>query len=167
MATTLIASSTDNLSNSTSSILSTGLIRKPPSSAQASKTYKQASTFFLTRRLREAYTTLTPLITSIEDDVDTRNGFSSDPEANAASATPIATAPRSLRIKVWSLYISLLDEIVKLGAEEGKAVFGGAAWRSLYAKTQGEKGLGIWEEIVRRGYGGREGDVDGEVVVNL
>lgn len=80
------------------------------------------------------------------------------------SAAPIAAASRNTRVKVWSFFLTLLNAIIELGPEEGKLVFGSSKWRSLAAKARDG---GIWEEVVTLGYGGVEGDVDGEVVVNL
>ncbi|KAI9809417.1 MAG: hypothetical protein M1827_006853 [Pycnora praestabilis] len=127
-------------------------------SSQISKTYKQASTLFLTRRLAEALSTLEPIIKpppALE-----RSG--SDDER--AELAPVASASRSTRIKVWSLYITLLNAIIELGGEEGKNAFGSQEWRALVVKARDGS---IWEDVVRDGYGGVEGDVDSDVVTNL
>ncbi len=143
------------LSSSMSS-LSTSSSRQSPS--QISKTYKQASTLFLTRRLQEALSTLEPLVsTPATSDERPREG-------DAPKAAPIASASRTTRIKVWSLYLTLLDAIVKLGPEDGKAAFGSREWRELVAKVREGK---IWGEVARQGYGGVEGSMDADVVINL
>ncbi|XWW97061.1 hypothetical protein V2A60_005042 [Cordyceps javanica] len=113
-----------------------------------SKTYRQASTLFLTRRLPEALSTLLPLITP----------------ASEGEHTPVSGASRTTRVKVWSLYLTTLNAIVEMEPEEGKSAFGTQEWRALCAKVR--EGT-VWEEIVRNGYHGSEGDVDSEVVINL
>ena len=130
--------------------------------SQISKAYKQASTLFLTRRLAESYSTLKPLITIPSPPSDEE--VSSDIDSASLEPAPIVIASRSTRIKVWSLYLTLLNSIIELGPEVGKAEFGGDVWRSVVGKAR--DGM-IWEEVVQVGYGGVEGDVDAEVVSNL
>lgn len=48
--------------------------------------------------------------------------------------------------------------------EEGKASFGTKEWRAICSKVRDGE---IWEEVVRNGYHGIEGDVDSDVVINL
>ena len=57
-----------------------------------------------------------------------------------------------------------MNAIVELGPEEGKDGFGTQEWRTICAKVRDGD---IWEEVVRNGYHGVEGDVDSEVVINL
>ena len=128
------------------------------SNSLVSKTCKHASNLFLTRRLPEALSTLEPILTAprsadraLEDD---------EPPERA----PIASASRSYRIKVWCLYLTLLNAILELGPEEGKSNFGIREWKDMVAKVRDGS---IWEEIVQTGYGGIEGNVDAEVVINL
>jgi hypothetical protein len=65
---------------------------------------------------------------------------------------------------VWSLYLTILNAVVELDPEEGKQAFGSSEWRGLVTKVrEGE----VWEEVVKNGYGGVEGDVDSDVVINL
>lgn len=67
-------------------------------------------------------------------------------------------------MKVWSLYLTVLNAILELDTDEGKQAFGTQEWRSLCTKVrEGE----VWEEVIRNGYHGNEGDVDPEVVINL
>lgn len=138
------------------SMQSTSSLRR--ANSQISKTYKQASTLFLTRRLSESYSTLTPLITA----PSTSEEISAD--EGALKPAPIANASRSTRIKVWSLYLTLLNSIIELGPEVGKIEFGIDVWRDILGKARDGT---IWEEVVQVGYGGVEGDVDAEVVSNL
>ncbi|AEO69250.1 5659c289-6ab9-4d26-b344-24c78e79cf92 [Thermothielavioides terrestris] len=119
-----------------------------------SKTYRQASTLFLTRRLPEALSTVLPLISPL----------ASDEQNGSFEPAPVATASRSSRVKVWSLYLTILNAIVELDSDDGKEAFGTHEWRALCHKVrEGE----IWEEVVCNGYHGVEGDVDAEVVINL
>ncbi|GKU02737.1 peroxin 26 [Fusarium langsethiae] len=136
------------LTTSISSLAASPSTRHP---SQISKSYRQASTLFLTRRLPEALTTLLPLITP-PDHVDD------------GEPAPVARASRTTRIKVWSLYLTILNGIVELEPEEGKDAFGNQEWRALCTKVRDGE---IWDEVVANGYHGVEGDVDSDVVINL
>ncbi|CAK7208279.1 hypothetical protein SBRCBS47491_000038 [Sporothrix bragantina] len=158
--------------------------RGNPASSNISKTYRQASTLFLTRRLPEALTTLLPLISppSVDDDDSHSNGsggYSKLNDANGANGTngangsaptvvvepaPVASASRATRVKVWSLYLTILNAIVELEPDEGKSAFGTQDWRALCTKVRDGE---VWEEVIRNGYHGAEGDVDADVVINL
>jgi hypothetical protein len=129
--------------------------------AHVSKTYRQASTLFLTRRLPEALTTLAPLITPPPPPPQAR---SSSPGDAPLEPPPVATAARNIRIKVWSLYLTLLNAVLEMDPDEGKDTFGAHEWRALCAKVRDGT---VWEEVVRHGYHGVEGNVDSDVVINL
>jgi hypothetical protein len=146
------------LTDSIDSLSSSRILRSSAkgSSSLISRTYKKASNLFLTRRLPECLQALEPIIS-------TQHSGETEQEENTESAL-IATASKNARIKVWSLYITLLNAIIELGPEEGKAQFGSTQWRSLVAKVR--EGT-VWEEVVREGYHGREGLVDADVVSNL
>ncbi|KAH7329115.1 hypothetical protein B0I35DRAFT_419336 [Stachybotrys elegans] len=133
--------------SSLSSLNSPASARHP---SPLSKTYRQASTLFLTRRLPEALTTLLPLIT---------------PPASAddGEPAPVTKASKNTRVKIWSLYLTILNAVLEMEMDEGKQAFGNQDWRALCAKVRDGE---IWEEVVRNGYHGVEGDVDLEVVVN-
>ncbi|KAF4987933.1 hypothetical protein FGRMN_10065 [Fusarium graminum] len=147
-STAPVGLSNNLLSASISSLSSSPSSRHP---SQISKTYRQASTLFLTRRLPEALTTLLPLITPPE-------------HVDDGEPAPVARASRTTRIKVWSLYLTILNGIVELEPEDGKEAFGNQEWRALCTKVrEGE----IWDEVVTNGYHGVEGDVDSDVVINL
>lgn len=138
------------LSASISSLSSSLSSARQHSSSHISKTYRQASTLFLTRRLPEALSTTLPLITP--------------PNENNSESAPVARASRTTRIKVWSLYLTILNAIVELDPDEGKDAFGTQEWRAICSKVrEGE----VWEEVVKNGYHGVEGDVDSDVVINL
>ncbi|KAM0436805.1 hypothetical protein ACHAPT_002517 [Fusarium lateritium] len=132
----------------TASITSSTSSRHP---SQISKTYRQASTLFLTRRLPEALTTLLPLITPPEPVDD-------------GEPAPVTRASKTTRVKVWSLYLTILNAIIELEPEEGKDAFGNQEWRALCTKVRDGE---IWDEVAKHGYHGVEGDVDSEVVINL
>ncbi|ROW12431.1 hypothetical protein VMCG_00753 [Cytospora schulzeri] len=143
------------LSSSISSLSSSNSARPTPS--YVSKTYRQSSSLFLTRRLPEALSTILPLITP-------------PPPPHSAAAdgvtepAPVAKSSRNTRIKVWTLYIAILNAIAALEPDEGKAAFGTQEWRNLCAKVrEGD----VWEEVIQNGYHGVEGDVDSDVVINL
>lgn len=128
-------------------------------SSNVAKTYRQAAQLFLTRRLPEALSTIEPIITPPVHDRE-------DGEYNGdlSAFAPIASASRGTRVKVWSFYLTFLNSVVELGAEEGKHAFGSSQWKQLVSKCRDGS---IWEDVVRDGYAGVEGDVDAEVVVNL
>ncbi|KAM5351452.1 hypothetical protein ACJ41O_004175 [Fusarium nematophilum] len=135
--------------NILSASISSSTASRHPS--QISKTYRQASTLFLTRRLPEALTTLLPLITPPEPVDD-------------GEPAPVARASRTTRIKVWSLYLTILNAIIELEPEEGKDAFGNQEWRALCTKVRDGE---IWDDVIKNGYHGVEGDVDSDVVINL
>ncbi|KAK4123415.1 hypothetical protein N657DRAFT_463029 [Parathielavia appendiculata] len=153
----------DNLSQArglSASISSISSLSSPAPSGRSavashiSKTYRQASTLFLTRRLPEALSTVLPLVSPSQSD---------DPNGPLEPA-PVIQASRSSRVKVWSLYLTVLNAIVELDPDDGKEAFGTQEWRAICHKVrEGE----IWEEVIRNGYDGIEGDVDAEVVINL
>ncbi|KAK6008763.1 hypothetical protein QM012_000666 [Aureobasidium pullulans] len=149
----------DSLSSQylTSSISSLSSARAQ--SSQIARTYRQAAQLFLTRRLYEALSTIDPIISPEAPDSPLQQDEQID-----RHAAPVAFASKTSRVKVWSFYLTLLNAIIELGAEEGKLVFGSAKWRELasYAR-QGT----IWDLVVKHGYQGNEGAVDAEVVVNL
>ena len=142
-------SSSQHLASSVSS-----LNQSKRTSSEISKIYKHASQLFLTRRLYEAYEALQPIVSASDA---TRPGES-------PAQAPIATASTSQRIKTWSLYVTLLNSIVDLGAEEGRRIFGQREYRDLVKRVQNG---GIWDQVVKDGYQGREDSVDAEVVYNL
>ena len=127
-------------------------------SSQIAKAYRQAAQLFLTRRLPEALSTIEPIITPPPH--DETHGTNGDLPSHA----PVATASRGTRVKVWSFYLTFLNAVVELGAEEGKHAFGSARWKQLVSKCRDGS---IWDDVVRDGYAGVEGDVDADVVINL
>ncbi|KAH8801490.1 peroxin 26 [Xylogone sp. PMI_703] len=138
--------------SSSVSVISTS--SRHSSSSTITKIYRQSSTLFLTRRLPEALTTILPVITP----------QSTESPEGATEPAPILTASRTTRVKVWSLYLTVLNAIVELDPDEGKQAFGSQEWRALVNKVrEGE----VWEEVVKYGYGGVEGNVDPDVVINL
>lgn len=97
-------------------------------------------------------------LVSREDDCFT-NG-----DDTVAPLAPIATASSTLRIKIWNLYITMLNAVVDLGPDEGKKALGQKEWKALVSKVRDGD---IWETIVQTGYKGLEGSVDADVVYNL
>ncbi|KAF2187248.1 hypothetical protein K469DRAFT_704923 [Zopfia rhizophila CBS 207.26] len=128
-------------------------------SSQIAKAYRQAAQLFLTRRLPEALSTIEPIITP--PDPDHVNGSHN---GDLSAFAPVASASRGTRVKVWSFYLTFLNSVVELGAEEGKHAFGSTRWKALVSKCRDGS---IWEDVVRDGYAGIEGDLDAEVVINL
>jgi|SRR5271155_4538335 len=152
--------SIESESQSASQYLSSSQSSLNPSkkaSSEISKTYKHASQLYLTRRLAEAYEALQPVICP----PPRVNGHVDEDDVLLA---PIATATTSQRIKIWSLYITLLNAVVDLGTEEGKREFGQRDYRAIVSRVRDGD---VWEQVVQDGYRGREGSVDAEVVYNL
>jgi solute carrier family 10 (sodium/bile acid cotransporter), member 7 len=148
-----LSSSFSQLPRSSTSSLSTSKL--------CSQTYKTASQLFLTRRLQESLSALEPVFSTLvsrEDDCFTNGDDTSAPLA------PIAAASSTLRIKIWNLYITMLNAVVDLGPDEGKKVLGQKEWKALVSKVRDGD---IWETIVQTGYKGLEGSVDADVVYNL
>ncbi|KAI5779684.1 hypothetical protein EDC01DRAFT_621019 [Geopyxis carbonaria] len=112
------------------------------SSQIASRTYKTCKTLFLTRRLPEALAGLQTII--------------------HGPPGSIISCSRSLRIKIWCLYLAILDAASKMSASEGKATWGQQEWPQLIAKTRTGS---IWDDV-NHSYGD-EGRVDAEVVTTL
>jgi hypothetical protein len=137
-------------------------------SQQIAKAYRQAAQLFLTRRLPEALSTIEPIITPPAHEDDNGEGHGSPTgngnDGHLGGYAPVATASRGTRIKVWSFYLTFLNSVVDLGAEEGKHAFGSARWKQLVSKCRDGS---VWDDVVRDGYAGVEGDVDADVVVNL
>ena len=155
-----MSNASDSLSHSPSLLSwTTSLAPTKKASCEISKTYKQASQLFLTRRLSEALAVLEPVI----NPPCPVKGQISD-EDDCASVAPVATATTSQRIKIWSLYITLLNAIVDLGIDEGKQSFGQKDYKAILRKVRDGE---VWEQVVRNGYGGKEGSVDAEVIYNL
>lgn len=146
-------SSSQLLSSSISSISSATSSRQ--ASSQISKIYRQSSTLFLTRRLPESLSTILPVI---------QPPLADGTSESSGEAAPIVRASRSTRIKVWSLYLTILNAVLELDPDEGKISFGSSEYRVLVNKVRDGE---VWEEVVQNGYGGIEGDVDAEVVINL
>lgn len=160
ISATAVLDSNERISSSTrllgSSIDSLSSPRK--SSSVISKTYKEATELFVTRRLLEAHAMIEPLVSVPQLPEDTSEDHDTPRRA------PIADANRKWRIKIWAFYLTLLNAIAELGPENGKAKFGDKAWSNLVAKARDGT---VWEEVVNVGYGGVEENIDAEVVINL
>lgn len=157
-----VTMTTGNSSLSNSQQLSSSISSISPSrrsSSEVSKAYKHASQLFVTRRFPEALSVLDPIITPPKQANEHTDG-EDEPLSNA----PIGTATRNQRIKVWVLYITLLNEIVDLGQDEGKRCFGQARYKEMVNQVRNGD---IWGTVVRNGYRGKEGSVDPDVVYNL
>jgi hypothetical protein len=143
---------------SSSQLLETTSTDAKRGASQISRSYKQASHFFLQRRFPEALLTIQPLITP-QKQKDASAG-----QDYIDGSAPVARASRSNRVKVWSLYLTLLNAIVEIGVDEGKETFGQVSWRAIHTKVR--SGV-VWEDVVKIGYHNQEGAVDSEVVSNL
>ncbi|EMC99059.1 hypothetical protein BAUCODRAFT_389536 [Baudoinia panamericana UAMH 10762] len=127
------------------------------------RTYKEATQLYLTKRFKEALETL-ELIISIPSLSHRSGDGNGEAQQNGQAAAPVAQSSKGTRTKVWVFYLSLLHAIIELGPEEGKLTFGSTRWRELANKAREGS---VWEEIVQAGYGGVEGEVDADVVLNL
>ncbi|KIW00647.1 uncharacterized protein PV09_07840 [Verruconis gallopava] len=146
----------DSWANGSGILSSTGSLQASRhQTSHIAKTYRQAANLYLTRRLPEALSTIEAVITP---------QHSEHGNGNSHALAPIASASRGTRIKVWSFYLTFLNSVVELGPEEGKHAFGSVRWKQLVNKARDGT---VWEDIVRDGYGGNEGAVDADVVINL
>lgn len=139
-----------------------GLSRSRSTNNLIVRAYKQATQLYLTRRFREAWEVLEPVVSPQQNSSSRDSGV--DVDGADGGVAPVAQSSRGTRTKVWVFYLSLIHAVVELGAEEGKREFGAEGWRAVVKKAR--EGT-VWDDIVARGYGGSEGDVDAEVVVNL
>lgn len=136
-----------------------GLLPSPrKAKSEVSKVYKRSSELFLTRRLPEAFSAIGQIISIPRPSGETAK------DEDMLRKAPITAASRRDRIKVWVLYLTMLNAIADLDSEDGKVAFGNKAWRDIVAKAQ--NGI-IWEEVVNVGYDGIVGNVDADVVISL
>ncbi|KAK3627695.1 hypothetical protein LTR56_019040 [Elasticomyces elasticus] len=158
MAPTSTLTYQDNADTAYLSSSLSSLSRSRSTNSLIVRTYKEATSLYLTKRFKEALEVLEPIITvqTPENDKHT-NG-------NGNTAAPIAQSSKTTRTKVWVFYLSLLHAIIDLGAEEGKLIFGSSHWKALASKAR--EGT-VWQDIIQSGYGGEEASVDADVVVNL
>ena len=133
--------------------------RRSKAASEISRSFKHARDLFLQRRLSEAFSTIQPLVTETPSEIAPEEG-----QKEVSKSAPITSGSRSSRVKVWSLYITLLNAIADLGPEEGRDAFGNKEWKNLVTKAQDGT---VWDDIVNIGYGGIEGDVDTDIVINL
>lgn len=167
MASTETMTYQDNLNSQYLSSSLSSLSNSRSTNSLIVRSYKQATQQYLTKRFKEALETLEPIITPEQT---SENGDHANGDANGQSTTPrtgpapVAQSARSTRTKIWVFYLSLLNAIVDLGQEDGRTEFGSTQWRQITTKVRDGS---IWDEIVQRGYGGNEGEVDADVVVNL
>ncbi|KAK4623883.1 hypothetical protein CLAFUW4_05993 [Fulvia fulva] len=159
MASTGTITYQDSLNSQYLSSSLSSLSRSRNTNSLIVRTYKQARQLYLTKRFKEAWETLEPIVSAQQPSQGPANGH-----GDASGPAPIAQSSKGTRTKVWVFYITLLSSIVDIGPEQGRNTFGSAIWRRLVTKVR--EGT-IWDEIVRLGYGGSEGDVDPDVVVNL
>ncbi|KAF3938181.1 hypothetical protein ABW19_dt0201803 [Dactylella cylindrospora] len=133
----------DFMESSASSVPSSHTSKSSTMSATnvaASRSYKEAANFFLTRQMADALAVLRPAL------------------RDAASQS----TQRAIRVKVWSLYFAIFDAAVKMSPEEGKRIWGGQDWRRIVGRVR--NGL-IWDEVVDAYKG--EGPIDTDVVIAL
>lgn len=158
MSDTSIITLTDSkLSNITWLDSSPGKLQSPRKvHAELSKVYKQTSNFFLTRRFLDALAAIEPVVS--------RQAIASSNEQAEILPATIAIAEKKWRVKIWSLYLTLINSIADLGLDDGSAAFGKQRWRSIKSKAEGGS---IWDDVVDVGYNGNESDMDAEVVANL
>ncbi|KAF2150575.1 hypothetical protein K461DRAFT_259040 [Myriangium duriaei CBS 260.36] len=132
-------------------------------SSWLAKTYRQAAQLYLTRRLTEALDAIEPAVFP-EAFFSAQSASSSDDDHVSRTAAPVAHSSKGTRVKIWSFYLTLLNAIIELGPEEGKIAFGSTRYKGIVSKA---KNGSIWDEVIRHGYNGSEGQVDGEVVANI
>lgn len=159
----MAATSTATIADTSSSFITSSISslssawNQPPNVARV---YKQAFQLFITRRTSEALEVLQPILQPA-DSIDNSADRAIEEQHERA---PVALASKNARVKVWNLYISILNSALEMGSGEGKRQFGAAAWMKLASKTRDGQ---VWAEVVQNGYDGKEGQVDPEVVASL
>ena len=157
--TSTITATQEDLSASGVGYSSLGSIYSPRrQKSEISNAYKQGSAFYVTRRFPEALSTIKSLV-KIADAIEDEHE-----DVYTVKQAPIAWAEKKWRVKIWSFYLTLLNDIADLGGVEGEGAFGKIEWREIVGKLEDGS---IWQEVVEAGYGGNEAHVDAEVVVNL
>ena len=126
-----------------------------------SNPFKHASELFLTRRFTEAYEVIDTLVSSPKHESDSYDQHDSD-EPPQAPVANLKTDTR--RIKIWVLYISILNAIVDLGEHEGAQKLGEARYQEIARQVRSG---GVWDKVKRDGYHGELSAVDPEVAFNL
>ncbi|KAI5286457.1 hypothetical protein KEM54_006773 [Ascosphaera aggregata] len=149
--------------------------QQPPASPRGAakkmqRIYKEALELFVTRRLPASLEAINALVLppSLQPQHQREECMSSGGIHGSgglpANAAAVSAAPANLRVKIWNLYITLLSAIVDLGTEDGSEEFGEDQWRAMASSVRNGR---IWEYVVRAGYQGKEGLVDGDIVFNL
>ena len=115
----------------------------------------------MTKRFKEALNVLEPIVTLSHD---ARADEDETGKQEAGESTPIAIADEKDRVRIWNLYIMILDAAIGLGPQDGKTHFGAICWKTLTNKAYNGT---VWDDVIRVGYGGSEGTVDAEVICNL
>ena len=125
--------------------------------SELGRVYDQAATYFITRRPSEALSLLCTAIFPAPVDHGEPLSF------GVAEFAPVAGAPRKLRIKMWSLFISCLDALARI-EEAGVQVARPTNHRDLVTKVHNGT---IWDVVVQHGYRGQKDCVDAEVIISL
>lgn len=120
---------------------------------QISKVYEHAKSLYASKELVQAYNALQPLVTP--------SNFQSN-ELTFDTA-PVADAKHSQRVKVWSLYCNLVQDILATDYDLGTAKFSNATYE--YVKSQAEGT--VWDYVIQVGYGGRLSAVDSATVIHM
>ena len=124
---------------------------------ELAQVYDQAATYFITRRPSEALSLLCTAIFPAPVDHGIPFNF------GLAEFAPVAGAPRKLRIKIWSLFISCLDALALIEGD-GVQVARPTRYRDLLTKVRDGT---VWDVVVQRGYREQRDSVDPEVVISL
>lgn len=127
---------------------------------QLSRRYRKARNLFLTQQFTQAFEETTLLLEphdAFEDIVETGR-------EDTVVGAPVSFAKRSLRVKVWSLYLTLLSTFMGAGTQKASAWIGAQTWESLDTSLRSGS---IWQRVVEVGYAGDELALDHEVIVAL
>lgn len=131
-----------------------------PSGVLLSKKYRKARNLFLTQQFAEAFSEIGLTLEPgewFEGDVH-------DGEGKSLSRVPILFAKKSVRVKIWSLYLTLLNTFRKAGNDQAGVWVGARRWKGLYASLCDGS---IWQNVLHVGYADNEHAMDHEITVAL
>ena len=129
-------------------------------SVRLSRGYRKARDLFLTQQFAEAFKEITLLLEckgASDNTSDTEDEYCS-------SRAPVSYAKRSLRVKIWCLYLCLLSTLREAGSQQASAWIGTQTWKSLDASLRDGS---IWQRVEEVGYACDEQALDHEIIVAL
>ena len=123
-------------------------------------TYKRARDFYLVQQFGEAFDEISSLLND-------NNVFVADLDNGPGSArtqAPVFHANMGLKVKIWSLYLTLLNTLRDVGGQKASAYVGAQRWQRLSESLHNGS---IWQHVVDVGFAGDEQVMDIDIVIAL